>query len=219
MLTSFVLTMALAAPVPATPAAPVTGGVAPRLLELKADADGKVMVTVRRTTMEKVNVGVGIAIAPGGAPGAAPPAAATREIPVTRMTTVELADVKDLKVTTADGKPVDVADAVKQLKSGAVVVVSADGKSVSPNFLKVFKDDTLVLTAQELAGPVGGTVRPGGPIGRPVPPVGIQPLPAPVQPQVLPANPGGAIQIQIQPGQIQVIPLNPAPAPVPAPEK
>jgi hypothetical protein len=200
--------MTLAAPVPVAPPAPATGGAVPRLLEVKANADGKIMVTVMRTSMEKVTVG-----GPVG-PGGAPPAAITREVQVTKMVTVELGDVKDLKITTADGKKVEVTDALKQLKDGAVVVVSADGKPVNPNFLKVFKDDVLVLSSPELTGPAGVIGRPGGPI-RPVPPVGIQPLPAP--PQAVPVNPGGVIQIQIQPGQIQVLPVNPAPVPPPAP--
>ena len=115
MLTSFVLSLslALAAPVP-PPAPPVAGGPLPRLLELKGDADGKIMVTVMRTEVQKITV---TTAGPNGAP-----VTSTREVPVTKMTVVELGDVKDLKVTTADGKKVDVADAVKALKGGATVV-------------------------------------------------------------------------------------------------
>lgn len=181
MLTSFVLSMALAAPVPPAPATPVASGPAPRIVELKANADGKVMVAVTRT--EKVTVAVGNAANPAGAA----PAALTREIK--KSENVELGDVKDLTVTTADGKKVDVADALKKVKGGAVVVVSADGKPVSPIFLKAFKDDVLVLVAPELVGPAITTP------ARPLP--GIRPLPA--QP--------GQIQIQIAPGVV------PPPAP------
>ena len=216
MLTSFVLSMTLAAPVPVQPPPPAaTAGPIPRLMELKGDADGKIMVTVMRTTMEKVTIGQGNAINPGGG---APPAVITREVPVTKFMTVELGDVKDLKVTTADGKKLEVADAAKKLKDGGVVVVSADGKPINPNYLKLFKDEVLVLTSPELTGvqqAFPGRVLPGGGI-RPVPPIQIQPLPA--QP-LLPAAPG-VIQIQIQPGQIQVLPALPVnPAPAPAPEK
>lgn len=208
MMTSFVLSMALAAPVPVAPPAPATTGPIPRLMELKADSNGKIMVTVMRTTMEKVTIAIGGAVNPGGG---APPAAATREVPVTKMLTVELGDVKDLKITAADGKKIEVADAAKKLKDGGVVVVSADGKPINPNYLKLFKDDVLVLTSPELTGvqqSFPGKVLPGGGI-RPVPPVQIQPFPAP--------------GIQIQPGviQIEVAPALPAlPAkPAPAPEK
>ena len=192
MLTSFVLTMAIAAPVP--PAAPpVPSGPVPRILELKPDADGKIMVTVTRTEM------VQAAAAPVG--GAAPGAPAN--VAVNRLMTVELSDVKELKVTTADGTKLDTAEAIKKLAGGAAVVVSADGKPVSPNYLKLFKDDVLVLASPELIGlPTrSNPIRPGGPIMRPVP------APVPAQP--------GVVQIQIQ----AAVPAQPAPAPAPKPEK
>jgi hypothetical protein len=202
VLTSFVLTMAIAAPVPVAPPAAAPGPV-PRLVEVKA-ADGKVTIDVRRTEKQKVQVGIAIGGAPGAAP--APPAVATREIAVQKMVSVELGAVKDLAITTADGKKVDVADAVKRLRDGGTVVASADGKPVSPQHLKLFKDDVLVLVSPELVAPAGRTV----PGVRP----GVRPLPAPA-PQVLPANPGGIqLQIQVQPGGgVQVIPLPVAPAP------
>ena len=195
MLTSFVLSMALAAPVPA-PAAPVASGPVPRLMELKANADGKVTVTVLRTEMQKVQVTT-------AGPNGAAPAVVTRDVPVTKVAVVELGDVKDLKVTTADGKKVETADAVKALKGGAVVVVSADGRPVSPNFLKLFKDDVLVLASPELTAATGVGTKPF--------PGGIRPLPVDrLPPQPLPP-------VQIQPGviQIQLVPLQPAPVPVP----
>jgi hypothetical protein len=202
MLTSFVLSLTLAAPVPAPPP-PVATGPLPRLMELKADASGKVVVSVVRTEMQKVQVGAGNAIGPNGAP----PAVITREFAVQKIAQVELGEVKDLKITTADGKKVEVADAVAKLKNGATVVVSTDGKPVSPNHLKLFKDDVLVFASPELvnAGGFGGGVAPGFPGKpiRPLPPVQVQPLPAPA---VLPAVPGGVIQIEIAPGGVQVLP-------------
>ena len=177
---------------------PATTGPLPRLMEVKANADGKIMVTVMRTEMQKVQVGVGVAVPPGGG-AAPPPAVVTRTIPVTKHMTVDLSEVKDLKITTADGKKIDVADAVKKLKAGGVVVVSADGKPVNPNYLKLFKDDVLVLSSPELVSPqppVFGS-RPGV---RSLSLFAAEPLP------LLPANPGGGIQIQIQPGVIQVAP-------------
>lgn len=186
MLTSLVLSMTLAAPVPA-PAPPVAAGPAPRILELKPDADGKIMVVVTRT--EKIAIGQGGAINPNG--GAAP-AVVTRE--VRRSMMVELGDVKDLTVTAADGKKVDTADALKQLGSGGIVVVSADGNPVSPTFLKLFKDDVLVLASPELAGtaatakPLPGVrPRPIGPGGIQIQPLPAQPLPGVIKIQILPA--------------------------------
>lgn len=198
MLTSIVLSMTVAAPVPVAPPAAESGPI-PRLMEVKA-ADGKVTVTVLRYEMQKIQVG---AAAP---PGGAPPAVITREVRVPKVAAVELSEVKDLTITTADGKKVNVADAVKKLKDGGVVVVSADGKPVSPNHLKLFKDDVLVFASPELTNVqnVLPGVRPGGVI---------RPLPA------LPGLPPGGIQIQ--PGVIQVAPALPVvPAkPVPAPDK
>lgn len=207
MLTSFVLSMALAAPIPpeATTPPAANAGPVPRLMEVKA-ADGKVTITVNRASKEQIQVGIG-AVAPGGNVA---PAVITREIAVAKPTTVELRDVKDLTITTASGKKVDVADAMKQLKNGGVVVVSADGKPVSASHLKLFKDDVLVLASPELVGEQPTSTAPGRP-GKPLPGK-VRPLPAPVPGVVVPANPG--IQIQILPAQ--PVPL---PAPVPAPEK
>ena len=217
MFTALTLSLALGAPVPA-PTAPVPAGVAPRLMELKPDDNGKILVTITRTEMQKVQVGVGAAINPGN-PGGAPPAVVTKEIPVQRQMTVELGEVKDLVVTTADGKKLDKDEAIKKLAGGAVVIVSGDGKPVSPAFLKVIKDDTLVLTSPELAGPqpIAFPGRPGGGF-RPLPPNGVLPVqPLPLQPggiQILPAQPGGVIQIQVAPAALPAQPL-----PVPVPEK
>jgi hypothetical protein len=172
-------------------------------MELKANPDGKIMVNVLRT--EKIQLNVAVAGNPGG--GAVPPAVVTREVNVIKQ--VEIGEVKDLVVTTADGKKLETEDALKKLKDGAIVVVSGDGKPVSPAFLKIFKDDTLVLASPELAGPAAGAIMPGG---------GIRPggRPLPVQPPggVLPVNPGGVIQIQ--PGVIQLVPAVPAAPAVPA---
>ncbi len=198
MFTTLALSLTLAAPVPA-PAAPIPAGTPPRLMELKADANGKVMVQVYRS--EKVQVRAPAANAPVPGNDVAP-AVAPREVWVSKM--VEIGEVRDLTVTTADGKKLTTDEALKRLTDGTVVVISGDGKPVSPVFLKVFKDDTLVLVSPELAGPGNTFVgRPG--IIRPLPPVQVQPLPAPVQPlpvqpngiQVIPAQKGGVIQIQI----------------------
>jgi hypothetical protein len=172
-------------------------------MELKPDANGKITLTVTRTEMQKVQVGVAIAgLLPAGA---APPPVATREVAVTRSVVVELGDVKDLTITTADGKKLDKEEAMKKLAAGAIVVVSGDGKPVSPVFLKVFKDETLVLASPELIAPQGGAFPGSRPIVRPVPAPagGIQ-----IQP--------GVIQIQIAPGGAAVVPAVPLQPALPA---
>lgn len=120
--------------------------------------------------------------------------------------------MKELVVTTADGKKIETADAIKKLATGGVVIVSADGKPVSPNFLKLFKDDVLVLVSPELTGLVSASTLPGKPF-----PGGIRPLPVEIQPLPPQVVPG----IQIQPGviQIQIAPGVVPPAPAPVPEK
>lgn len=205
MITTLALSLVLGAPVPA-PTPPVATGPAPRVQEFKPDGNGKLTVNVVRATTRKVTVNQ------IDATGAVQKI--EREVATTEVATVELGDVKDLAITTADGKKVEKEDALKKIAAGAIVVVSSDGKPVSPMYLKVFKDDTLVLSAPELVTPAGATgVRP--PIGRPG--VQIQPLPA-----VLPAVPGnvvpvapGGIQIQIAPAVLPVVPAQPAPAKLP----
>ncbi len=204
MFTALTLSMALGAPVP-PPTAPVAVGMAPRVVELKPDANGKITVQITRTETQRVTLGGPVP------PGGGAPAVREIEVPVTKQIMAELGDVKDLTITTADGKKLDREEALKKLGKGGIVVVSADGNAVSPAFLKVFKDETLVLVAKELIGPQG-VVRPG----RPVNGGGVQILP--VQP--------GVIQLQLQPGNVQVLPAVPAvpavpvkPAVPPKPEK
>lgn len=189
MFTALTLSVALGAPVP-PPAAPVAAGTAPRVMELKPNADGKVVVTVIRHETQKIRIGRAVA---GGPAGGAAPAVEEREVQVPRTMTVELGEVKDLAVTTADGKKLEKEEALKKLEKGGIVVVSGDGNPVSPAYLKVFKDDTLVLAAKELAGPQSptGVTRPA-----------LRPLPAPP----VPAGPGGVQILPVQPGVIQVVP-------------
>ena len=201
MFTALTLSLALGAPVP-PPTAPVATGPAPRVVELKPDANGKVTILITRTEMQRVTLGGPVP------PGGGAPAVREIEVPVTKQIMAELSDVKDLTITTADGKKLDKDEALKKLEKGGIVVVSGDGNAVSPAFLKVFKDDTLVLVAKELAGPQGA-VRPAL---RPVQinPGGVQILP--IQPGVIQIQPG---VIQVQPGTVQILPAAPAAPAVP----
>jgi RNA polymerase sigma factor (sigma-70 family) len=183
-------------------------GPAPRLLELKPDADGKLKVPTMRN-IQRAFIGGGAGGGGGGAPipiggggggGGAP-------VPigggggagggggggaggggggggiagpnggvgrgfggVMQAELVELDKLKDLTITTTEGKEVSKEDALKKLAKGGVVVISADGKKVSPAYLKVFKDDVLVLTSPDLVlrGAVGGFG--GGGVVAPMPP-------------------------------------------------
>jgi hypothetical protein len=186
MLTSVALAaVVLAAPVPrdAKPAGP-----APRIVELTPDPDGRVRILVTRTEKRTVTE----KFAAQGPNGQVVIQERQREVPVTQQVMAELVDVKDLTVYTADGKEADKALALKRLADGAAVVVSADGQKVDPRYLRLFRDDVLVLTSPELAGP---------------------------QPQVVPAMPGArpVLRAQIQALPVPVAP--PPPPPPPAPKK
>jgi hypothetical protein len=92
---------------------------------------------------------------------------------------VDLDKLRDLTITTTEGKEVSKEDALKKLAKGGVVVISTDGKKVSPAYLKVFKDDVLVLMSPDLLlrGAVGGFG--GGGVIAPMPPA---PAPEKTQP-------------------------------------
>jgi hypothetical protein len=138
----------------------MAGSPVPQLIELKAGDDGKVRIEAMRTEKRKVNVG-----AAGGNPNQ------IREITMNRWLPVELSEVKDLAISTADGKKVNLADALKKLAKGGVVLVSGDGKPVDPKYLKLFRKDVLVLASPELIG--SGRFQRGGRLI--APPIRIQP--------------------------------------------
>lgn len=225
MVASLALALALASP--AAPIRPETqpAGPAPFVLELKAGQDGKIRLTVIRNEKVKPGGGTGgpdIIIGVGNArplpvPQPAPadpntPEGEAKEITVQRMVQVEFGDVKDLVISTADGKDVSKADALKKLTDGAVVIASADGKKVDPKFLKLFRDDTLVLVSPDfinfpgqgggrlprpifrnLPGVIGGgiapAILPAQPVPAPVDTPVVEPAEKPaVKPAVLPRN-------------------------------
>jgi hypothetical protein len=174
MFAPFALTLALLAPSAPVPKDVPPQGPAPLIVDLKPNPDGKVLVTVRREEKRKVAVR-GPAINPN-----APDGAETREITSIRTLQVELTDVKDLQVFTAGGKAVETKDALAKIKEGAVVIRTTDGKKVDPNFLRVFKDDTLVLVSPEFTGTALRTTGGFGTLPvRPLPPIKIQPAVVP----------------------------------------
>jgi hypothetical protein len=179
MLTALTLSFALGAPVPMGAAPDLPAGPAPRIVVLKPDPEGAVRIPVTRA--DKAAAGVIVVGIAGNANGG--------QIVIdgpASSTPVPLTEVKDLKVTTANGKTVDVADAAKRLAKGGVVVVSADGKPVDPQHLKLFRDDVLVLVAPELVPPAPGAI--GGNIV--IPNLQIQLQPAAPIPVPAPAPPG-----------------------------
>jgi hypothetical protein len=204
MLTSLVLSLSLTTP--AQPAA-APAGPAPRLVEVKGE-NGKVTIPVVRPDAA--------APAPvflnGNGNGNGGGRVVVHQA-FHKATPVELSEVKDLKVYSADGKEVTLADATKKLAAGGTVVVSADGKAVAPRHLRLFRDDVLVFVSPELAATSLGAqalgapgfkfqVLPGQPNG--------QPLVIPFQPNGQPAQP---LIIPVQPGQPLIVPGRPNAAP------
>lgn len=188
-----------AAPLPRTPEAPA--GQPPVIMNLKPDADGKIRVTVLRTEKRKIN-----AVAGNGRNVQQ----IDREVSYSTRRMVELQEVKDLTASTTDGKPLDIKDVLQRLSGGGIVLASSDGEKVSPHYLKLFRDDVIVLVSPEFKGmQATPTTRPGLING----PNQVQPLPAQVQP--LPAQVPRGIQIQIQGigAAPAIVPAAPAPAP------
>lgn len=160
MLTTLTLAAYLAAPaaplpIAAVPARPSIApanmpAAAPRVLDLKPE-NGKILVPVTRMTKEKIQMGIAI-----GGPNGAQQKPIEREVTVPKEAKVELSEVKDLTVTTADGKVVDTKEALKRLADGGAVVITSNGKTLDPKFLKVLREDTLVLVSPEFTTPATG---------------------------------------------------------------
>ena len=192
-------------------------GPAPYILNLKAGTDGEIKLTVQRVEKQKVQVLQAV----GGPNGAQQIQQVEQEVSVMKYDRVGLADLKDLKVYSVDGKEVAIKDAVKKANDGGIFIASANGQKVDASYLKLFKDDVLVFVSPDLV-PRGGNMGYGGfpatmpgfpgafPVPQPLPPA---PPPLPVAPPI--AVPGGQIQIQIAAPAIEVIPV---PLPLP-PEK
>jgi hypothetical protein len=138
----------------------------PRIVEIKPDASGKIKITVTRPKPFKPPAMAGFA-------GGNFPA-----IMVPTPESVDLAAVKNLKITTTAGKEVKIADAVKTLAKGGFVLVSSDGKNIPTAILHLFNQEVLVLVSPELARTAGmngimmgaGGAGGGGGIGIPLQP-------------------------------------------------
>jgi hypothetical protein len=78
--------------------------------------------------------------------------------------TCAIMSLKNAKWSGTDGKQVGAESASKRLKPGVLVLLSADGAAVDGAYLRMFREDTLVLVlaAEELPVPymphVGGGI-------------------------------------------------------------
>jgi hypothetical protein len=181
------------APVPRD--APAPTGIALWIVDVKPGTDGKIMVQVLRTETVKVTTANG---ANGGAPQVV-------ERQVLKISNVELSDIKDLKITTAGGKRLELKEAMEKLKDGATVVMTSDGKPVAVQYLRILKEDTLVFSSPELIG-AGAPISSTGFIGD-----GGFVFGGSIQPFSLPAHLRGRIQLAPGGNPIQIVPVE-APA-------
>ena len=173
------LTLALLVPGAPIPKDVAPSGPAPYILNLKSENDGKVRFTVMRSVKAKVTR----IQFQGGPNGQQVPVQVESEVTVQQHIRVELAELKDLKVYTPEGKEVDIKDAAKKLGETTMAIASVNGQKVDPGYLKMFKDDVLVLVSPDLAPTAPASYNypsamPGGAMPAPV----LRPLPAPLPP-------------------------------------
>jgi hypothetical protein len=76
-----------------------------------------------------------------------------QQVPVTKTVTRDeqrtvylTQSLKNVLIQTASGLKLETANALKRIRPGMAVIVSADGKAVSPAFLGIVQPETIVLT-------------------------------------------------------------------------
>lgn len=148
MLTSMLLGAAIAtpgAPIPAD-AAPAATGPAPWVLYLKSDANGRAQVMVYKT--QTVNQSRAVSEIVDGKPVTK---VIQEQIERTLPTYVMFENV-NAKFTTAQGGTLTLDSVMKRAKEGVVLLVSADGKPVSRNWLKTVDPEAVIVTSESLVG-------------------------------------------------------------------
>lgn len=81
----------------------------------------------------------------------------TETVPVQEQRVVRRS-LKGSRASTADGKPLTAAEAVRRLAPGSVVLYSTDGNPVDPAYLRVVQPETVVLVPPR---PPAGPPMPG----------------------------------------------------------
>jgi hypothetical protein len=116
-------------------------GAPPTIQFVSAVDAAQATITVLRAEPVKVAVQITEIVNVGG-----------QQVPVTKTVTRDeqrivyvTLSLKNAQVQTASGLRLETADAFKRLKPGMAVVVSADGKAVSPAYLGIVQPETIVL--------------------------------------------------------------------------
>ncbi|MBA4062206.1 MAG: hypothetical protein C0501_00600 [Isosphaera sp.] len=146
MVPSLLAAAALTAPAAPVPkdTVPNPAGPAPRVAGVKAEADGVVWVTAQVYEKRKVQQQM---IVVENNQRVQKVQEVEQTVPVYVRKT--LADFGG-KFATAGGSPLTPEDAVRRVRDGATLLVTADGKPVSPGWLKAVDPSAVVMTADGL---------------------------------------------------------------------
>ncbi|MCS6866472.1 MAG: hypothetical protein RMJ56_15190 [Gemmataceae bacterium] len=150
MLSAALLTPA--APLPRD-AAPNISGPAPRILAVKADANGTVRVIgyiPTKITVSNTVFAIEVANINGQQVQKQVQKQVDQDVITAQHVNKSLGDFNGT-FTTAAGQPLTLAEATARLKNGATLLASADGKPIAPAWLKAVREDTVVLVAEGLS--------------------------------------------------------------------
>jgi len=152
MMTSLVLGAALAAPGAPVPADADTGrpGPAPWLLYLKPDENGRAQVLIYKN--QKVTTTRVVTEVVDGKQVTKHVSEESERLMASYVLLDGLSPAPSF--TTAAGQKLTHEAVMKRAKGGLVVLVSADGKPVSRNWLRPLNPETVIIAAEGLASPV-----------------------------------------------------------------
>jgi hypothetical protein len=147
MLPSLLVAVTITAPAAPTPkdAVPNTSGPAPRIVAVKADANGMVWITAQ--IWEKRKVQQQFFVVENGKQ-----VMKQREVEQPFSTYIHKA-INDFGATfsTADGLTLSTDEAARRLKDGATLLVTANGKPIDKAWLRAVDGDTVIMQADGLA--------------------------------------------------------------------
>ena len=124
---------------------PNTTGPAPRVLAVKADANGMIWITAN--VFEKRKVTQNYIVIENGKQSVKQ---RVIEQTVPNYIRKQVGDFGG-KFATANGNLLTTDEATKRLKDGATLLASADGKPIDKGWLKAVADDTVIMTTEGLA--------------------------------------------------------------------
>jgi hypothetical protein len=136
--------MAPGAPIPKD-TAPTPSGPAPRILAVKANESGTVMIFA--TVMVKRKIMAQVVVVENGKQ-----VVKQQEQEITTQTYINK-NIEDFggKFTAADGTVITADQASRKVRDGATILITADGKPIDPAWLRAVARDTVVMITDELA--------------------------------------------------------------------